>query len=41
MITAGSATVAHELAEEFITIGRSPENLIHLDDPSVSSRHAQ
>ncbi len=32
---------AHELAEELITIGRAPENAIVIDDPSVSSRHAQ
>ncbi|HEX8680268.1 MAG TPA: FHA domain-containing protein [Chthoniobacterales bacterium] len=30
-----------ELSEELITIGRAPENTIHLDDPSVSGRHAQ
>lgn len=33
--------IAHELTEELITIGRAPENAIQLDDPSVSSRHAQ
>ncbi len=32
---------AHELAEELITIGRAPDNAIVIDDPSVSSRHAQ
>ena len=32
---------AYELAEELITIGRAPDNMIVLDDPSVSSRHAQ
>jgi pSer/pThr/pTyr-binding forkhead associated (FHA) protein len=31
----------HELTEERITIGRAPDNLIQIDDPSVSSRHAQ
>jgi len=31
----------HELVENTITIGRSPDNLIHLDDPSVSSKHAE
>lgn len=36
-----SSRVPHELGDETITIGRSPENLIHLDDPSVSGRHAQ
>jgi pSer/pThr/pTyr-binding forkhead associated (FHA) protein len=31
----------HELADEKITIGRAPDNLIQINDPSVSSRHAQ
>ena len=35
------ADVAHELAEEVITVGRAPDNLIQIDDPSVSSRHAE
>ena len=30
----------HELTDEKITIGRAPDNLIQIDDPSVSSRHA-
>jgi pSer/pThr/pTyr-binding forkhead associated (FHA) protein len=33
--------VTHELTEETITIGRAPDNVIVLDDPSVSGRHAQ
>jgi pSer/pThr/pTyr-binding forkhead associated (FHA) protein len=41
MITSGGDTVAHELSDELISLGRSPENAIHIDDPSVSSRHAQ
>src|SRR3954454_24571884 len=37
-----SATpAAHELTGEVISVGRAPENTIHIDDPSVSSRHAQ
>ena len=32
---------SHDLVEENITIGRSPENSICLDDISVSSRHAE
>jgi pSer/pThr/pTyr-binding forkhead associated (FHA) protein len=32
---------AHELVEELITIGRAPDNMIVIDDPSVSGRHAQ
>ncbi len=31
----------HELTEEKITIGRAPDNMIRIDDPSVSGRHAQ
>ena len=30
-----------ELGDETVTIGRSPENVVYLDDPSVSGRHAQ
>jgi pSer/pThr/pTyr-binding forkhead associated (FHA) protein len=32
---------AHELVDELITIGRAPDNTIVIDDPSISSRHAQ
>lgn len=35
------AGTAHELADELITIGRAPDNLIVIDDPSVSGRHAE
>jgi pSer/pThr/pTyr-binding forkhead associated (FHA) protein len=34
-------SISHDLAEETYTIGRSPENSIRLDDPSVSGRHAE
>jgi len=37
----GSTPIAHELIEELVTIGRAPDNLIQVDDPSVSGRHAQ
>ena len=37
----GSTSIAHELTEELVTIGRGPDNLIQIDDPSVSGRHAQ
>lgn len=37
----GPEPIAHELSAELITIGRAPENAIHIDDPSVSGRHAQ
>ena len=36
-----STPVVHELAEELNTLGRAPENSIHLDEPSVSGRHAE
>lgn len=32
---------AHELTEELITVGRAPDNVVVLDDPSVSGRHAE
>src|SRR5213596_4184337 len=32
---------AHELVGDLITIGRAPDNMIVIRDPSVSSRHAQ
>jgi pSer/pThr/pTyr-binding forkhead associated (FHA) protein len=32
---------AHELTEEIVTVGRAPDNVIAIDDPSVSGRHAQ
>lgn len=41
IITSAAGPVAHELTDDLITIGRAPENLIHLEDPSVSGRHAQ
>ena len=34
-------SIAHDLVEETYTIGRSPENMIRLEDPSVSGRHAE
>ena len=37
----GGVTTSFELAEAVITIGRGPDNLIHLEDSSVSGRHAQ
>ena len=41
VITTPSGGVPHELTEKITTIGRAPENVIQLDDPSVSGRHAQ
>ena len=31
----------HELVEQLITVGRAPDSMIHLEDASVSSRHAE
>ena len=39
--SAETGPITHELTEETITIGRSPDNMIVLDDSSVSGRHAQ
>ena len=36
----GSKTT-HELTDDRITIGRAPDNMIRIDDASVSGRHAQ
>lgn len=36
-----SGDVPHDLAEPVITLGRLDENALQIDDPSVSSRHAQ
>lgn len=41
LITIGGHSVVHELAEAITTIGRSSDNALQIDDPSVSSRHAQ
>ena len=39
--SAETGPVTHELTEESITIGRAPENMIVLEDASVSGHHAQ
>jgi len=33
--------ITHELVEDLITIGRAPDNMIVIADPSISSHHAQ
>ena len=33
--------VTHELTEDTVTIGRVSDNVLQIDDPSVSSRHAE
>ena len=40
-IALGESRTTHELTEERITIGRASDNMIQIDDPSVSGRHAQ
>ncbi len=41
LLPGGPKQAVHELTEELVTIGRSPDNMIQIDDPSVSGRHAQ
>ena len=41
LITEAQRKVAYEFAERSITIGRAADNMIVIDDPSVSNRHAQ
>lgn len=36
-----NSKTSHELTDDRITIGRAPDNMIQIDDPSVSGRHAQ
>ena len=33
--------VDHELTEETVTIGRAPDNILHIDEVSISSHHAK
>src|SRR5438477_10316832 len=33
--------VGYDLVEQLVTIGRAPDNTIHIDDSSVSGRHAE
>ncbi len=33
--------VVHEITGKVVTIGRAADNLVQIDDPSISSRHAQ
>ena len=40
LATEAQGKVAYEFAESSISIGRAPDNMIVIDDPSVSSRHA-
>jgi pSer/pThr/pTyr-binding forkhead associated (FHA) protein len=40
LTTEAQGKVAYEFAEGSITIGRAPDNMIVIDDPSVSNRHA-
>ena len=40
LTTESQGKVAYEFAEQSITIGRAQDNMIVIDDPSVSNRHA-
>ena len=40
LTTETQGKVAYEFAERSITIGRAPDNMIVIDDPSVSGQHA-
>ncbi len=37
----GGITAAHDLSEDTITLGRVADNMIQIDDASVSSHHAE
>jgi pSer/pThr/pTyr-binding forkhead associated (FHA) protein len=39
--TEAQGKIAYEFTEDLVTIGRSPESMIVIEDPSVSGRHAQ
>ena len=39
--TEAQGKIAYEFAENLITIGRAPDCMIIIEDPSVSGRHAQ
>ncbi len=38
---ADGTELSHELTEDLVTIGRVSDNVIHLNDVSVSSHHAE
>lgn len=40
LTTEAQGKVAYEFAEGSITVGRAPDNMIVIEDPSVSNRHA-
>jgi pSer/pThr/pTyr-binding forkhead associated (FHA) protein len=39
--TEAQGKIAYEFTEDLITIGRAPDSMIVIDDPSVSGHHAQ
>jgi pSer/pThr/pTyr-binding forkhead associated (FHA) protein len=39
--TESQGRIAYELNERIVTIGRAPDNMVIIDDPSASSHHAQ
>jgi pSer/pThr/pTyr-binding forkhead associated (FHA) protein len=41
LTTESQGRLSYDLTEALITIGRAADNIIVIDDPSISSRHAQ
>jgi pSer/pThr/pTyr-binding forkhead associated (FHA) protein len=41
LTTESQGKLSYELTEALVTIGRALDNMVIIDDPSVSSRHAQ
>jgi pSer/pThr/pTyr-binding forkhead associated (FHA) protein len=41
LTTETQGRIAYELTERLVTIGRAPDNMIIIDDPSVSGHHGQ
>src|SRR6266478_5674205 len=39
--TDAQGKIGYELTEDLITVGRAPDNMIIIEHPSVSGRHAQ
>jgi pSer/pThr/pTyr-binding forkhead associated (FHA) protein len=41
LTTESQGRIAYELTERIVTIGRAPDNMVIIDDPSASGHHAQ
>jgi pSer/pThr/pTyr-binding forkhead associated (FHA) protein len=41
LVSLPDGEITHELTEDVVTIGRVPDNVLQIDDASVSSYHAQ